>query len=118
MIEVVRLRHCKLQLFHQAFEVLLGALLAMEADTVMHRYPASAAVLGEHVILLGLFDPLPRCPFHRGPFPWSRSLSGTTRVPLSASSSPWECGRSGRAETAPPAASGCGQPGRAGYGPA
>src|SRR6266542_2173711 len=63
-IEVVCLRHRKPAFFHQAFKVLLGTLLAMKADAVMNRNLASAAVLGEHVILLGLLDPLPRRLFH------------------------------------------------------
>src|SRR5438477_8755660 len=80
-------------LFHQSFKVLFGTLLTMKADTVMNRNLASAALLGELVILLGLLDPFPGRPSHRGPFPWTRSSSGTTRPPPAATSSAAGCGR-------------------------
>src|SRR5262249_10809901 len=78
----------------------------------------SLADLGEDVIVLGLLDPFPGGLFHRGPFPGKQSSSGTTRPPPAATPFPSECERSDQPETALPAASGCGPPGRAGSGPA
>ena len=75
LIEVMSFRHGEAPLFHQAFQVFLGTLLAMEANTVMDWDLALPDLAGEYVILLGLFDPLPGRLFHKGFCPWKRLSS-------------------------------------------
>ena len=71
-IELERLRHRKAMLFQEAFEVLLGTLFTMEANTIVTWKLAWAVLLGQHVILLGLLDPNSRAqcqPAGKGEFP-------------------------------------------------
>src|SRR5205814_420904 len=59
--------------FHQeCLEILLRALLAMKAHTVVQGSLATAALPGHDVIGFGLADPLGGELFHRGPCLWSQ----------------------------------------------
>ena len=60
MVEFVRLRNRQAEFRQKRLDVLFGTLLAMEADAVMNRHFASVGVFCEDVVLLGLFEPLPR----------------------------------------------------------
>ncbi len=71
IVQDVRSRDNQRQFFQQSFEVFLGALLAVEADAVMDRRFAAEALFCQGEVFLGFAHPLPRCPFHRGLFPWT-----------------------------------------------
>src|SRR5262245_5562385 len=99
--QVVRLGHDQAEFLQQRFEELLGRLLAMETPLIVKRLVAATELHGGGVIALRLANPRPSRPFHRGPYPWSRSRCGTTRPRraarpgsrASARLGPWETGR-------------------------
>ena len=51
--------------FQQGLKVLLGGLLAEEADLIMKRVRAAGEHFGGAQVLFGLFDSLPNHSFHR-----------------------------------------------------
>jgi len=59
-IEVVRLGNGNSVLLQQCLEVLLGGLLAMEAERVMDGWSCAGQLLGGHEVRLGLPYPLGR----------------------------------------------------------
>ena len=70
VLQHMRPRDRKPEFFQKSFQVLLGALLAMKADDVMQRVASAVEPCGGAVIGLGLVNPLPGQPFHRGLSPW------------------------------------------------
>lgn len=94
--QVMRPGHNQAEFLNQSFEMLLGRLLAVEANLVMKRLSSgsrsSIEPARDEPVFFGLPDPFPCHLFHTGPCPWTRFLAGTNPRPGYAAASIWVCG--------------------------
>src|SRR5262249_34655918 len=93
VVQVMRPRHRQPEFLQQPLQILLGTLLAVEADAIRYGVLAPTGPPCEDEVFFGLAHPLGRRPFHKGPFPSTRPPSGTTPLPPGASSFPSASGR-------------------------
>ncbi len=79
--EVVRARYRQAQLLEQRFQVLLGALLAMETRLVMKWFATSRESYGELVVFLRFLYPFGGQALHTTPCPGTQPRAETNRPP-------------------------------------
>ena len=79
--QIVRARHRRAQLLEQGFQVLLGALLTMEAGLVMKRFATSSEFCGEPVVFLRLVYPFGGHALHTTPCLLTQPRAETNRPP-------------------------------------